>query len=917
MNRILLSILFSLASPLALAQQENQTTDYADLTKELSASKVHLTKCLARLDENEQNVKTIRTCLEEEKSLEHIEVYGRFIGLETPEVIGRYYLDKKFIENAPKGNGDINELIALLPGVQISESAYSIDSLQEIKAQEISISGGNPWQTGFYIDGLNYNSRQDPASSERSVSAANDLGGGVQTMNINHQIVSSISVYDNNIPAEYGNFSGGVVEVETLSPFDDKKTSFSFGYRGSQSDWGNYHKITAEDDEESELDGSDVVDEEPPIFKKNSYNISLKHKFNNQHGILINASYLESVISDVSLQQIRTQQRKNTNALVKYSYRDGWVDNVDLSFIYAPYENHNYKKDVINSDFIIDGGAIGSTLNIGHDFSWARLDSKLNFSRSENSREAPEHYYIWLQAKGKEWGQYSDGNGDDAVLVSLEGGDGDLEKVQETVSWKNKFILDSFELLGSIHDIQFGTYVDYENIQRDRNQDSYYYNSSLQYSTGIDSAPLNCSGYTLDCIELSYFQSMAMLEAELGHNVDLNNPEHLLAYSDNVVTTPQYFQSRLVRQEEHISVDLMRYAMFLSDGINIGRVNANVAVRAEYDDFFQNLNLSPRLSMGIDVFDDGYSMAILGASRYYDAGLLTYKVREQQLPSYTQYRSIRDSYLQGWLDSSGVSDFRYRYTDIKTPYDDEFVIGWKQSTQMFGTFSFKYVKRKKHDQLARESEVALGNDGFSYIQVNNAGYGHSDRYTFAWNTQYESHSFWFNTSHTNNYSNVENYDTSPDNVPFDELVMYEGELISKTDLELINSNFSRPLMASFGWSTQWFDNLTTSFTGNYSQGYDTAQSTGGYSETGEIVSACPECQSTLVLVPTYEKYYVKSRTLVNMGLTWQPKLFGEHSIRLRADISNLFDVRTYAIKDNSSGIEVGRQFWLGINYSFN
>jgi hypothetical protein len=236
---------------------------------------------------------------------------------------------------------------------------------------------------------------------------------------------------------------------------------------------------------------------------------------------------------------------------------------------------------------------------------------------------------------------------------------------------------------------------------------------------------------------------------------------------------------------------------------------------------------------------------------------------------------------------------------------------------MFGTFSFKYVKRKKHDQLARESEVALGNDGFSYIQVNNAGYGHSDRYTFAWNTQYESHSFWFNTSHTNNYSNVENYDTSPDNVPFDELVMYEGELISKTDLELINSNFSRPLMASFGWSTQWFDNLTTSFTGNYSQGYDTAQSTGGYSETGEIVSACPECQSTLVLVPTYEKYYVKSRTLVNMGLTWQPKLFGEHSIRLRADISNLFDVRTYAIKDNSSGIEVGRQFWLGINYSFN
>jgi hypothetical protein len=914
MNKILFLTLLTIITPLAIAQQENLTTDYSQLAKALSASDTHLAICLSRIEESKQTTKAMRDCLKKEKELEHIEVYGRFIGLETPEVIGRYYLDKKFIENAPKGNGDINELIALLPGVQISESAYSINSLQEIKAQEISISGANPWQTGFYIDGLNYNSRQDPASSS---SSANDIEGGVQTMNINHNIVSSISVYDNNIPAEYGSFSGGVVEVETLSPFEDDKTSFSIGYRSTQSDWGSYHTITAEDDEESPSTDSDTLEEEPPVFKKNSYSIALEHKFNDRHGLLVNASYLESVISDISLQQTRTQERKNTNALIKYSYRNGWVDDLALSFIYAPYESHNYKKDVLNSDYITHGGAIGSTLNIKHDFSWSHLDSKLSYSQSENSREAPDHYYIWLQAKGKEWGKYSDGNSVDSVPVSLEGGDGDLDKVQETISWKNKFVLDSVDLFGYGHDIQFGTHFDYENIKRDRNQDSYYYNSSLQYSTGINSEPLNCSGYTLDCVELSFYQPITELEAQLGSSLDLNNPEHLLAYSENVATTPQYFQSRLVRPEEHISVDIMRYAIFLSDNIQTGRVNTNVAVRAEYDDFFQNLNFSPRLSMGIDVFDDGYSLVVLGANRYYDAGLLTYKVREQQLPSYTQYRPIQGAYLQNWLDSSGVADFRYRYTDIKTPYDNEFVIGWKQSTEMFGTFSFKYVKRKKYDQLARESEAILENDGFSYIQVNNAGYGYSERYTFAWDAQYKNHSFWFNTSQTTNYSNVDDYDTSPDEVPLDELVMYEGELISKADLDLINENFSRPLMASFGWSTKWLDNLTTSFTGNYSQGYDTAQPTGGYSETGEVENACSECQSTAVLVPSYKKYYVKSRTLVNMGLTWQPKLFDEHSLRLRADISNLFDVRTYAIKDNSSGIEVGRQFWLGINYSFN
>ena len=187
-----------------------------------------------------------------------------------------------------------------------------------------------------------------------------------------------------------------------------------------------------------------------------------------------------------------------------------------------------------------------------------------------------------------------------------------------------------------------------------------------------------------------------------------------------------------------------------------------------------------------------------------------------------------------------------------------------------GTFSIKYVKRNKHKQLAREKETVLGHDGFNYIQVNNAGFGHSERYTFAWNAQYLNHSFWFNTSHTNNYSSVENYDQSADEVPIDEIVMYEGELMSKADLKLINDNFARPLKASFGWSTQWRDSLTTTVTGSYSQGYNTAQATDSYSQTDEIESACPECESKAVLVPTYRKYHVKSRILVSLGINWQP-----------------------------------------------
>ena len=88
------------------------------------------------------NDKNNKQCSDQE--VERITIKGQYIGIEVPEVIGRAYLDRNFIEATPKGNGDINELIALLPGVQLSEDYYSIDNLAEISAPEISISGAKP-----------------------------------------------------------------------------------------------------------------------------------------------------------------------------------------------------------------------------------------------------------------------------------------------------------------------------------------------------------------------------------------------------------------------------------------------------------------------------------------------------------------------------------------------------------------------------------------------------------------------------------------------------------------------------------------------------------------------------------------------------------------------------------------------------
>lgn len=906
------TVFLGLLLPLSATSQP-LTSAQIKLLEQTNATEVHLATCLAKYEERNVSTETLRRCLESEKKIERLTIYGRYLGLETPEVEGRYTLDRNYIENAPITNGDINELIALLPGVQVSESAVNVSGQQEIRAQEISISGGQAWQTGFFIDGMNYNSRLDPASSGRNNTGVNDVEGSVQTMNVNTDIVSGITVYDNNIPVEFGNFSGGVVDVDTRSAFDAVGNSeFSFGYRTTQSEWNNYHIIQG-----NRVETPEELGFATPDFVKSNYKLNASYQINHRHGLLLSATYLESEISELSLQQPQNQLRRNLNALLKYSYRNGWVDSIDWTLLYAPYEDSSFLIDTINSDYRVDGGSVGTTFNLAHDFAWMHLTSELSLSKSDNSREAPPHYYMWIQAKGKDWGKNSIANETAETQLSLEGGYGDLDKTQITAAWKNTIVVNDFNLLGVDHSLYFGSDFQFEKVQRDRNQESYYYNSPLQYSTALDGDQLNCSGYTLDCIALSYFIPLTQLETQLGSPLDFSNPAHVLAYSENVSTTPQYFQSRLVRPEEHIAVDLTRYALFAADSLDIGRVNAKFAVRIDYDDFFKNVNIAPRFSMGVDVFDNGSSLAIFGLNRYYDAGLVTYKVREQQLPSYTQYRPIRNGYLQNWLTSSGISDFRYRYNNVNTPYDDELVVGWKQATEHLGNFSIKFVKRKKYDQLARETLTVRDEDGFYYIQMSNLGYGDNERITFAWDAKFGMHSLWLNATYTDNYSNVDSYDSIPDQTALDQLVFFQGELISKTDLELINTNFSRPIIVGAGWSVDWLDTLTTSITANFNQGYTTAVANGSFVSTGELSQACPECEISSVLVPEYDEVEVDPRFLVNMKAHWRPELTERHNVSFTIDVLNLFDSRTQVVREGNSGIETGRQFWLGVNYDFN
>ena len=849
-----------------------------------------------------ENLKDCQTLIEK------IVVHGNYVGIEIPEVVGRFVLNKKFIDSVAKTNGDINDIIALLPGIQTSESALDVSNLTEISAQEISISGAKPWQTGFFLDGMNYNNRIDPGAGTRIQSTQNEVSGGVQSMNVNSQIVSSIEVYDNNIPAEYGEFSGGVVKANTANPLEEP-TKFILGYRGSHSNWGKYHHVTPNFEQRDSLDDVQVdTSLIEPIFEKNSFDFIAQTKFNKHHGLLVNMNYLESNISDISLGASKSQQRKNANILVKYQYRDGWIDDLSAKFVYAPYKSHTYLKDVLNSEHTINGGNQGLSLSLSEGFDLADWHSELNISQSDNSRQSPDHHYIWLKVQGKEWGNY--GNS-----FSLEGGFGDLDNTQVNTTWKNTLQLNEFNWADSSHSLRVGAEIQHQQIERYRPKDHYNYESPVIHAVGLSSNQLNCSGYRLDCVERELQIPLEQLEELLGESYDPSNPEHIIAYSDNVIVTPQYFKTRTVYLSEKVAVDLTKSALFITDNIDYNQWNINLGLRYSYDDFFQNHDLAPRLSLGYDVFEDNTTLIVSGLNRYYDAGLLTYKIDEQQASPVLQYRPIQDGYLQGWLKSSSTDDFKYKYTDVDTPYNDEFVLGLKQATQDWGNFSLKVIKRWQKAQLAKDSTSDVQDDGYRYITMGNDGSGNNTRYTFSWDVQIKSHSLWLNASHTKSYQSNSSYNSTIDNTPTNEVISLNNELINYSELEIIQTNFARPFTLNAGWNASWLDNFSTTLTASYSEAYNTVLQD-GYISTTELTNRCDNCEIVQDTIPNYYTSTIRARTLISLSSQWTIPLSQTNKLEFRFDINNLLNARTYTVPEDSYGIETGTQFWLGVSYKF-
>jgi len=849
-----------------------------------------------------------------ETYIEHIEVKGRKTTPISYTAEGVYTLDKQMLKEYLFGNGNLNDILGILPGVQFGESAYAASQVTNIKPDEVSISGANGYQSGYQVDGVSNNSKLNNSTSQTDRNLANDVVGHSQEAFINLKILDQLEVYDSNIPAKYGQFSGGLVLAKTQDA--SSKTHFGFSYRQTADQFVEYHKFYAPD-----FSGDDILD--TATFNKKDFNAYLTMPINEQSGIVAQVQLLKSEETLNQLGDLRIQQQTNYNALLKYHYNLTKEDKLVFRYLNAPYEGLYFDVNALNSGYDVKGGGQSLLAQWQAVRSWGSFDTQLAWRRSQNNKNTASSWYVWANVPGKAWGSY------DGSSTSLAGGFGDIKKTQDTFSFKQDIELDFFLKGFADHNLTLGYQFERQNTIFNRLEDSIVYNGA------IISPDINCNGYQFDCIESGFIRSIEAIESELGRKLDLTNFDDFNLYQNNLLTTGQYFQSRQVSPMAKSEVNINYLSAYIEDNISFDDLNLAIGLRYDYNNFFKNHNVAPRFRLSYDLYDD-YQIT-LGANRYYESDSASYKLNQAMQPVHNEVRSTYNNRPQQWQAALLSTGYRYEYHGVDTPFNDELSAAYRQSL-FGGVAEIKWINRFNKQGISR---VKGYNDvGEAILYAANEGNSAYSRWSLSWMTQYENQHVEFNISHASNTTSRSSFDggttvetdsnskTQTLNYSYNdnELVFLrtqeyseKGELILKSnlvtrhDINLERQDANRPIVANLSWAGNW-NNWQLSAYARFNGGQDAIYPTGLTESIKEAITVCTGCVSDKKEYPVYRAEKRPSFWLLSGSIRYKWQLSNDNSITLSFDGENLLNKRTYQVSPFSTGLELGRRFWLGISY---
>ncbi len=803
----------------------------------------------------------------------------------TSQSMGTQILTKEQIERLPTGNGSVTELLKNNPNVRFGNTTNSSTTPGEIQPDRVSFHGEKFYNNNYMIDGLSNNNTINPGANNGELSntpdgySPTDLpAGGTQSYWINSELIEQLEVFDSNVSAKYGNFTGGVVDARLIDP-DLQKVSGKVSYRTTRDSWARYH-----------VDGADAEDfgtatqlTQQPRFKKEFYTFSANQPLNDNAGFIFAYNRQKSTIPNYAeyLDEWNDQIRMAETYLLKGIYLADNGDSFRLTGMYAPHESKYFKKNAKNGSYTNSGGGYRFNMEWEHIADWGKMTSLAGYQFEENKiqHESDTHltwrrYYTPLNfvSDAIDWVSSVPAQN---YQNSIIGGYGSTATEKRTTTFKQDYELNPFALGGIQHQVDLGWEVDFYSARYKRFSDVSLSRGNVTVSPGV--VCLQDDPYCID--------------------------------------GEQYFKSLTIYPAREVSGNYSDYAVYLQDSMTFGNLEVTPGVRAQYDDFLKNLTLAPRFAASYDVFGDRYTRVFGGANRYYGQNLLAYKLREGIS---TYLIRTRASATGAWTDGDiRTNSIDYNISDLKTPYSDEVTLGVSQRV-MDSLWTVKWVGRNGQDQFGRKT---ITNDAGkrNYVLDNNAKtHGQSfsltaepiSPYNFSWGQVAWS----LEASYAKNKaSSQEYYDESDTD---DSMVIMDGKLMNRSNLAAFD--FNNPWRASASVYT-YFPSVGVNWTQKLSY-------TSGYTGFTGVSVDCPEdrsaCGSYTGTATELQKTKFKDYFTYDWRFSYEQPVYKDQTVELTLDVINVLDNVIEASQTTGSGssktitYQLGRQFWLGVAYNW-
>lgn len=792
---------------------------------------------------------------------------------------GTSRFNRASIDARAPGSGDVNEILRALPTVQFSsqDGRATRTELQDLRPANISISGGNFSENLFLVDGIGVNSRLDVSSTNPNHYIEGNAAASAQSLWVDASLVGAMTVRDSNISAEYGQFTGGVVEIDTRSPAAEFGITAHYGETGPDIAQFRISKRNRE------ILGDDVPGK--PDYLKRRYGAAID----------LPASDAIRFLFGYNLSKSRVTYERGTYYA---HYGDYGQQSVSESFLgkaevdlaaalkltgqvtYSPYESEFSHPNGIDNWVYLDGGGLAGSLELeGTAANDARWTLEVSHAMSDTDRRVDRAGTISISATapGVDWCSSESS-------CSL-GGPNPINQDQWDSAVKAQW---EQPALGG--DVRFGAEYARVKAVKERSETNYSFRHGDSEDLPIEVNPSTVCAqpmqYPDTCVEGAY--ALAQMGPAMA------------------------FESR---------VKLDTYTLWGEWQGDVAGFELRTGLRYDFESFLGNHNVAPRLSVSRDLPFAGVNLT-LGANRYYGRSFLGYALRENYPDNYVYRRApevIDGNYV--WSDNWTLYRHtilpRYSNAELETPYVDELTFALRGPTPLIGgEYRIRGILRESRNQFARSEEISYNEEEETgdtamvrSYEITNDGERSYRGLSLEYARSFGHHSLSVSTNLSKSKSsNIDYFDVVDELGLLGEDVYYRGEIVPRLRATANNQleDYAAPVIINLDWAAIWFDGrLRTNVNGRYRSGFERVDDTG---ENIEIDGA------------SYDVYdLIRFQDAVSFNLSAALEVvrsrYGALTLDLR--VNNLFNtVLEEDYTSTSQPWQMGRNAWISARYSF-